>query len=272
MLTANKEKDFRQTEGWKTIWAKHEEVIKSGTSAIVELEPIHSRVYGNVHMKATIKDNFGNIVYDNKEGRTRFGMNGHGMVLRYEVEDHLRAIYAIKHCPSVSKYLAFDKASADPQTKRFLVKDIEAMSKKYADEREERVIQQGKIYAESEEVIDLLCTLVGLPTTASLGTKRASLCEAYEEGEAQRTKITLMLRNEDKRYYVAAYRALKEEVFVKTPSGVYKHNEQVLGNHIDQIIAYLKQSPDVYTMLEKGKELVDQKAAIDKENAPKKPK
>jgi len=273
-LTATKEKDFRLTDEWKTIWEKHEEMVEKGTSSIVEIEPIHSRVFGNVHMKATIKDKYGNIVYSNKEGNTRLGFNGHGVILRYEVEEHLRAIYAVKNCPSVQRFMAFSKEEADPQSKRFLVKDVEAISTAYATEREDRVKHQGQIYQESEDVINLLCTLVGLPTASSLNTKRALLCEEYEGNKVNRAKIVGMMRSEDKRFYVAAYKGLADGLFTQTQSGVYKHNEQVLGNHIDKIVVYLKETPDVYTLLEKGKQLVEQSEAVAKSNAEaaKKPK
>ena len=77
-----------------------------------------------------------------------------------------------------------------------------------------------------------------------------------------------MLDSEDLDYYKAAYTALKEgnaqesTGIYKTANGVYKHNEQILGNSIENVVAYLKTNDDVYFAVKKGAEVTEKAKAV----------
>lgn len=257
---------WQSTPEYQEILDRHVKLVDKGEIALLELKPAHKLTFGGFHVIGKIKDKYGNLVLDTANVEDRIGISPVGATLRFDKEEDLRFIYAIYNCRVLRSQCVLDGEEPTRQH-RFILSDKEKISSQYAEERETSIKYQSKIYTLNEDTIEFLCNLVGLSTKASLGVKRADLCKAWDNDSAKRSKLMKMMDSPDMDYYQNAYVALKEgnaaegTGFYKTQNGVYKHNEQILGNSIDNVIAYLKTNDEVYIAVKKGSEIAKKAVA-----------
>lgn len=271
---------YKETAEWKTIWARHEKLKESGGTSILELERCHEHVHGGIAIVGNIKDIYGNVVFDTKDPRSRISFGTHGVVLRYDKEESLPYIYAVLHCPIVSQSIIKKGQPFNKMVHQFYLSDIESESLAYAERMEEDMEYKRKIYDFEEGVINFLCTVTAVPTNLMLGVKKARLCTVWDSDnnekadEAARTnkeKLKEMIDSPDMLYYQVVYSALSEgnatkrEGVYKTQQGVYKHNEQILGNSIENVVSYFKTNDEVFIAYRKN-------SGANTEKATKKPK
>lgn len=258
---------YEATQEYKDILARHKAVVDKGEIALLELIPAAKNdkgqpvSFGGFSVMGKIRDKYKNLVLDTKLMEDRVGIAPMGISLRYNEPDNLRFIYAILNCPILRGQCVLSNETPIKHQHRFILVDAEKESTEYALKREEAIKYQNTFYTLTEESINLLCTLAGIPTSASLGVKRADLCKVWENDLDKRKLIKNMVDNPDIAYYELAYMELEAGKkandgtgFYKTPSGVYKHNEQIIGNSIDNVIAYLKQNDEIVTAIKKSKE------------------
>jgi hypothetical protein len=259
---------WMKTNEYKAIRARYEKLADKGEIALLELTPAARNergnpiAFGGFSVMGKIRDNYKNIVLDTANIEDRIGIGPMGVSLRFNEEDNLRFIYAIMNCPVLRNKCVLKGETPIKHQHRFVITDAEHESSEYATKREEAIKYQNKFYAMPEETINLLCTIAAIPVTASLGVKRADLCQIWESDSVKKAKIKAMMDSPDIDYYQTAHLALKEgeataaenKGFYKTQNGVYKHNDQILGNSIENVIAYLKQNEELFFALKKSNE------------------
>ena len=256
---------YQETAEWKEILERHRNCLKNGTVSIVELTPAHEKVFGGWAIAGQVKDKYGNVILHTNNREDRIGIEPLGAIFRYDNPEHLKFIYALLHGVNIRPYLQFPGENFLKMQHRFKVVDLEKESELYASKREEDIKYMNKIYSLSENVINLLCIVTATTTDATLGVKRANLCKVWEDGGKVdgdkamhvKNKLKEMMDSPDIDYYEAAYYALSlgdaqlQKGFYKTQAGVYKNNEEILGNSVDSVVAYLKTHDDVYIALRK---------------------
>lgn len=252
---------WMETAEYKEILARHKALVDKGEIALLELKPANKLTFGGFHVIGKIRDKYKNVVLDTANVEDRIGIAPVGATLRFDKEEDLKFIYAIYNCDVLRSKCVLEGEEPNKYQHRYILSDMEKISNAYAEERERNVKYQSKIYQLPEETIDFLCNAVGLNTKGSIGVKKADLCKAWENDSSKRDRIMKLMDSPDLEYHKAAYVALKEgnadegTGFYKTQTGVYKHNEQILGNSIDNVIAYLKTSDEVYVAIRKGQEI-----------------
>lgn len=266
LATATVTQGYQNTQDWKDIYQRYETCKKENKTSLLVLEPAHEKSFGGWGIAGEVKDAYGNLVLNTINREDRLGIGAVGAVLAYDKLEDLRFIYALLHCPMLRNVLQMPGEPFERMRHRFKVTDAEKESKAYADKMEEDIKYKNKIYQVNEGFVNLLCIITGVNTESSLGVKRADLCRVWDSGGDAannsamflKKKLKEMIDSPDADYYQTAYEGLKlgnaqeGKGFYKTQSGVYKHNEEVLGNSIDHVVAYLKNNDEVYTALRKN--------------------
>jgi hypothetical protein len=252
---------WMETPEFKELQARQQKLADTGEIALLELTPANKVTFGGFGIMGKIKDKYRNVVLDTANVEDRVGIPPMGLSLRINDAENLKYIYAILNCPIIRNQCVVTGETPIKNQHRFVINDAEFESKQYAEGREQSIKYQNKLYTEyNEETINLLCTIAGLATSSSLGVKRADLCRVWDSNPDMKAKIKSMMDSPDMPYFEAAYKALSHgsategKGFYKTQNGVYKHNEQILGNSMENVIAYLKTKDEVFVALKKGEE------------------
>lgn len=247
------------TEEYKKILARHEKADK-GEIALLEVIPADlKRSFGGFGIIGKVKDDHKNLVLDTAIMEDRMWIPPAGAMFRFDKKEDLKWIYAILHCPLYREQCVFNGETPVKNRHRYVVTDAEKQSIDYAEKREEAIKYQNKFYSLEEDTINLLCNIAGASTKPSLGVKRADLCKIWENDSDKRNLIRKMVDSPDLEYHIIASWALtkgnanEQSGFYKTASGVYKHNEEIIGNSLDNLIAYLKNKDEVFFALKKAK-------------------
>lgn len=249
---------YQDTSEYKEILDRHKKLVANGEIALLELKPANKLTFGGFHVIGKIKDKYGNLVLDTANVEDRIGIAPVGATLRFDKEEDLRFIYAIYNCNVLRGKCVLDGEEPNKHAHRYILCDKEKSSGEYAIKREQDIQYMNKFYTMNEGIIDFLANVVNQPTNASLGVKRADLCKAWESDVNKKDKLKRMIDSPDIDYYQWAYAALKSgnqsegTGFYKTQTGVYKHNEQIIGNSIEQLVGYLKNNDEVYVSIKKG--------------------
>jgi hypothetical protein len=260
---------YQQTQEWKELVKRQESLVKEKRIALLELTPVHKMVFGGLVILGEIKDNYGNIVANTANREDRIGIGPWGAAFRFDKKDDLKRIYQMLYCPIYQSKLVPHGQPFKKSQHKFFYLDQEAASEKYAADMEEDMLYKGMIYGNyGEDTINFLCVVVGLDSSKNMAVKKADLCQLWDSGRKDgdnspadmlRKKLKSMIDSPDLAYYEAAYLALSQgdvnlnKGFYKTRSGVYKFNEEIIGNHIDQVVSYLKEHDDVYIAFKKEK-------------------
>lgn len=274
---------WKQTQEWNELLERHKKLVNNGEIALLELAPAKTHLlesgryaaFGGFHVMGKIKDKYKNVVLDTKNLEDRISIGPFGIALKFNSEDDLRFIYAINNCPILRSKCVLEGETPLKGQHRFVIVDAEKVSAEYAAKREQDITYMNKFYSFPETVIDFLCNSAGLPTSASFPVKRADLCKAWETSTDKKATLKKLIDSPDMDFYQLAYEALQEGKkgepntgFYKTQSGVYKHNEEIIGNSLDHLVAYFKTHDEIVVALKKGlrNEIEAEKVA------PKKPK
>ena len=258
--TAKAPKTYKDTAEYKEILARHKALVDSGEIAILEVLPATKLSFGGFGVMGKVKDSHKNLVLDTAILEDRMWIPPMGATFRFDKEEDLRSIYAIYHCPIYRNQCCLAGEIPLKHRHRYIITDAEKESRDYCDKREEDMKYTNKFYQLSEGVIDLLCNIASIPTGANLNVKRANLCRSWEGGGVVKDRVKKMVDSPDIDYYQTAYVALKagektaidNKGFYKTINGVYKCNDEILGNSIEHVISYLKTHDDMYVALKKG--------------------
>lgn len=256
-----KQPAWMETEEYKEILARHEKLVKNGEIALLELKPSTKLTFGGFHVIGKIKDKYGNLVLDTANREDRIGIAPVGASLRFDKKEDLRFIYAIYNCDVLRSRCALEGEEVSKHQHRFILSDKEKISQEYASARELNIQYMNKFYSFDEDTCSFLCNSVGANANASIGVKRADLCRIWESDSSKRAILKRLIDSPDMEYYQAVYMAIKQgnptegTGFYKTQNGVYKHNEQILGNSVENVVAYLKTNDDVYVAIRKGQDI-----------------
>jgi len=265
---------YKDTKEYQEILERHKRLVDKGEIALLELKPVTKLTFGGFHVIGKIKDKYGNLVLDTENREDRIGIAPVGATLRFDKEEDLKFIYAIYNCDVLrSKCVIEGTAEPNKNHHRYILCDKEKSSLEYAESRELNIQYMNKFYNLGEDTIDFLCHSVSIPTNSSIGVKRAQLCQVWESDADKKTKLKGLMDSPDIQYYQAAYLALEEGKktpgvgFYKTQNGVYKHNEQIIGNSLENLVSYLKSNDEVFIAISKGAQI--SKEAEKKEKAKK---
>lgn len=257
---------WMQTQEYKDILARHTKLVNNGEIALLELKPAQDLTFGGFHVIGKIKDKYKNVVLDTANQEDRIGIAPVGATLRFDKEEDLRFIYAIYNCEVLRSKCVLEGETPNKYQHRYILVDKEKSSVEYADKRELDIKYMNKFYSLEEETLNFLCDAVGLNTKSSIGVKRADLCRTWESDSSKKERLKMLLDSPDINYHQAAYVALKSgnasegTGFYKTQNGVYKHNEQIIGNSIDNLVAYLKTNDEVFIAISKGDKITKELA------------
>jgi len=260
---------YQNTQEWKELVKRQETLEKEKRIALLELTPVHKMVFGGLVILGEIKDNYGNIVANTANREDRIGIGPFGAAFRFDKKEDLKRIYQMLYCPIYQSKLVPSGHPFKKSQHKFFYLDQEAASEKYAANFEEDMEYKSKIYSGyNEDTINFFCVVVGLDASKNMATKKAYLCQLWDAGRKDgdnspadmlRKKLKEIIDSPDLAFYEAAYLALSlgdvnaSKGFYKTKSGIYKFNEEIIGNHIDQVVLYLKQHDDVYIAFKKEK-------------------
>lgn len=262
---------YENTPEWKELLARHQKCVDNGEIALLELTPAAKNekgqpvAYGGFQVMGKIKDKYKNLVLDTSLVDDRIGIAPMGISLRFDNRDNLRFIYAILNCPNLRDRCAVNGENPVRHRHRFILTDAQYESNAYAERREESIRYQNAFYSLSEPTVNLLCNIAGIPTKSSLGVKRADLCKVWENDADKKSKLKKMMDSPDIEYHIVANLELLKgnqasgEGLYKTANGVYKHNEQIIGNSIENVIGYLKQNDEVYFAFKKSNMIQENK-------------
>lgn len=254
-----KEPAYKATQEYKEILARHKSLVDKGEIALLEVIPANKTVFGGFGVIGKIKDKYRNLVLDTKDLEDRLWIEPAGATFRFDKEEDLRGIYAILHCPIYRNRCVTQDETPSKHIHRYILIDAEKESTVYAEKREESIKYMNLFYQMPEETINLLCNIAALPTKGTLGAKRADLCKVWENDADKKGRVKKMMDSPDIAYYEIAYWAIGQSNaqegtgIYKTQNGVYKHNEQILGNSIDNVIAHLKMNDELFVALKKAK-------------------
>lgn len=248
---------YKETAEYKEILSRHQKLVASKEIAILEINPAFDKVFGSVGVVGYVNDKYGNLVF--KPGETLW-VAPMGSILRFDKVEDLKGIYAFYNCPIYRGKCVLKGETPKKHEHRYILNDAEKESSDYCAKRERDMEYCNKFYQHIEGTIDLLCSIASIPTSSSLPIKRANLCKAWESGGAIQDKLKKMMDSPDIEYYEVANLALKEgnasdnKGFYKTQNGVYKCNDEILGNSIDHVVSYLKTHDEVFFAFKKSNE------------------
>lgn len=260
---------YQKTNEWKDLVKRQKRLASEGKIALLELTPVHKNVGGGLSVLGKIKDKYKNVVADTANIEDRIGIGPLGAIFRFDDPEQLRWIYMILNCPIMQVRLIPKGQEFKKKQHQFFVEDQDEVSEKYAANMEEDIEYKNRIFKGfTEELINLLCLVGGVDKTKALNNKKADLCRVWDAGrkdganspaEVSRLKLKAMMDNKDIDVFEIVYAALDQgdraaqKGFYKAQNGVYKFNDEIIGNSIEQVVNYFKQNDDVLTAFKKSK-------------------
>lgn len=261
--------NYQKTVEWRELAERQVKLKKEGKVALFELTPVHKQVYGGLATLGKIQDKYGNLVANTANREDRIGIGPFGAAFRFSEEADLKMIYQLLYCPIYQAKLVPLGGTFKKSQHKYFYLDQEASSEKYAIDMEEDVKYKNKVYTiGNEDTLNFLCIVAGIGTEGSIGVKKADLCKLWDTGrrdgpnsdaETRRLKLMGMMDSPDIEYFEVAHNALKQgdrvtgKGFYQTQNGVYKYNDEILGNSIEQVVSYFKTHDEVYVAFKKSK-------------------